>query len=184
MQRFIAKDRFLSHMNEAVIVRNVDGEETFVPRPRGEATDRRHGQLTLTVEPGSELLWAKDVDFVLEGACSDRPYWFDYKLGRDMDHDQYPMGICIRHVDDPEDAPPRSWIHEMLKSERLKGAKHVVVYAECCGVYSNEYVQRIQRLFPDITWTFVRVPDLYDNSWQHPEWIVKAFVREGILRVE
>lgn len=182
MERFIQASRFLAHMNEALIVAPGATGEQILLRPDGQVGKHGHGQLALPMGPSREFVWAVDgIDYVLEGPCADRPY--PETFSTPLDHDAYPMGICIRYSDEPEDAPKRSWIHEVLAADDMQGVCRIVVYAECCGSYTKEYTDRIRRLFPKIDWIFAAVPDLYDNSYSHPDWIVRAFVKASIIRI-
>lgn len=167
-------NNFLGWLNECVVIHADPKGTRFVARPQYEK--RGPGQqFTLPLEQPKRLVWAVEVDKVLEGP------WFtnDSKL----DLNQFPMGKCVKYANQP-DAPERSWLHESLALENMKDVKKILVFAEEYGSYDLEYQARIRRLFPKIVWTFVEVRDFCENSYNHPVEIVEDFVRAGVLRVE
>ncbi len=183
MARFRDKDRFLKWLNEDVVIRrDADGEHTLEERPDVE---RRSGggQLVLPTEHAGRLVWAVECDVVLEGACADMPSGYD-EMGRRYDEVRYPMGFDMRHADEPEDAPRRSWLHKSLRVGRHAEAINITVFAGCCNSYPQEYRELIQRLFPKRKWTFVPVPDLCGNISNKATAIADSFVRAGALHVD
>ncbi len=173
--RFKNPADFLGWLNECVVI-HVDPKGTrFVERPQVE----RQGygqQCILSLEQPKRLVWAVEVDRILEGPCPPRDY-------QSVDLDKFPMGKCVKYANQP-DAPDKSWLHESLALEGMKDVKRILVFAECCGSYSPEYQARIRRLFPQIEWMFVEVRDLCENSYNHPVEIADDFVRAGVLRIE
>lgn len=132
----------------------------------------------LPLEKPKRLVWGAEVDQVVEGPCGNHVGYHDGDLRR------FPMGEAMRLADEPEDAPARSWLHEVLGQDRMADVRKIVVFPTCCGYYSDDYKRLIRELFPQIEWSFVDVRDLYENGFSHPDWIAKAFVDAAVLRIE
>ena len=182
MSRFYSRDDFLEKLNARLVFRNLGGgRKSILNRPVSELGPG--AQLTFPLDSKQEQLhWTIDeVDFVLEGPC---PVFECNRPLRKIE--RFPMGTCMRHVDEPEDAPERSWLHVSLESKRLKDTKHLVVYAECCGDsgYPTKYRELLRRLFPHITWTFVGIPNMHECSYQYPCRIATSFVEAGLMKIE
>lgn len=52
------------------------------------------------------------------------------------------------------------WLRTVLDGMKLK---NVLMFATCCGSYSDEFQDTVRGLFPEIVWSFPDMYDLYDN---------------------
>lgn len=173
MMQIRTQDEFLEWLNKSLnICQDAEGQHEF-----HELTDTEHeGQETLELGQKFKLVWAIDVDRVVEGPCGDEPVF------PSDDPHEYPMGKCMKHVDEPADAPYKSWIHSILEDDPAEISK-IVVYATCCGYYPRWYRDLLTKEFPKVSWTFVDICDLHENSYKYPHWIAKYFVVAGAMKV-
>ena len=129
-------DKFLKLLNRHVYWEN--GEV----RARDESED--DGQQMLPLDTRAEFVFTAQVDFVIQGLCSDMTGW--------RPTDTLPMGGMLGY-------PDESWLHAIIPKEPAT----VLLFSDCCGSYSQEYQNRLRRLFPHITWLFPVMGDLYNN---------------------
>ena len=52
------------------------------------------------------------------------------------------------------------WLRTVLEGMKLK---HVLMFATCCGSYSDEFQDTLRTFFPEIVWLFPDMYDLYGN---------------------
>lgn len=129
-------NKFLKLLNDRVYWE--DGEV----RARDE--DEFHGQQTLSLDTCARFVFTTQVDFVIQGLCSDMTGWTPTNT--------LPMGGLLGES-------KRSWLHAIIGEQ----PQTVLLFSDCCGSYPREYQNMLCRLFPQITWLFPTMGDLYDN---------------------
>lgn len=111
---------------------------------RARDEDEFHGQQTLPLDTRARFVFTTQVDFVIQGLCSDMTGW--------TPTDALPMGGLLGE-------PKRSWLHAIIGEQ----PQTILLFSDCCGSYSLEYQNMLRRLFPQITWLFPVMGDLYNN---------------------
>lgn len=164
MQGYFTPQEFLSYLNEYLKVKTPDIVEE---KSRDE---RSNGNVPLFTP--DILDFEKDVDLVICGPCSGTLGVIDRKEYSD----EFPMGKCVVAAGEPD----KSWLHAVIARQE-KPIKNVVVYATCCGDYSDRYKQMLRQLFPEITWHFPYVQDLCDNH--NPDRIGEGLLKAGFLKI-
>lgn len=53
-----------------------------------------------------------------------------------------------------------AWLRNALASMKLR---HILMFAQCCGSYPQEFQETIRAAFPEYVWLFPDMFDLYDN---------------------
>lgn len=163
MQRVFTPQEFLSYLNQYLKVKSPDIIEE-------KSREERAGK-DVPLFPLDTLAFDKDVDLIICGPCSDID-----TLDRKICNEDFPMGKCMVNKGEPD----RSWLHSVL-SRQEKPVKNVVVYATCCGYYTEGYKRLIKKAFPEISWHFPYVRDLCDNH--HPDWIAEGLLKAGFLKI-
>lgn len=84
-----------------------------------------------------------------------------------------------------------SWEEGTMHTTWLRGVmngmkpKNVLMFAECCGSYQEEFQKKICSMFPEYTWLFPDMLDLINLGNDRANMImVQCLMKAGILGVE
>ncbi len=162
MQQVFTPQEFLSYLNRYLKVKR--------PNLIEEKSREERASKDVPLFPLDTLDFNKDVDLVICGPCSTGVLdWMAY-------NEDFPMGKCMVKAGEPD----RSWLHSAL-SRQEKSVKNIVVYATCCGCYTDRYKTLLAQVFSEINWHFPYVRDLCDNN--NPDRIAEGLLKAGILKI-
>lgn len=159
-------DEFLGTVNNSIRV--VDGEAEEIP------ADEKRGQKTFGFEESKKMTFAQGVDLVILGVCANPYLW-----GNEVSP-QFPMGKCVKAVDDP-DKSERSWLHAVTKGYE---GKTVLLVPTCCGPYASFYEEMLQKALPGVKFLFADVGDLggcFHRQSEQKLKVARALLEQSIL---
>ena len=70
-----------------------------------------------------------------------------------------------------EDETHLEWLRVVLDGMK---PQNILMFARCCGSYTEEFQETIRNRFPERTWLFPEMVDLYDNFGSDPRTMAAA----------